>query len=189
MVLAVSSVLTTVRSRYIEVYFLLITHESYGCFPWDHNLAEVLPSNSVYCVLCRVIWYPDISIGMYSIVNRSQFEKLPTIAYSAFGKILQLSVISGAIYHIRVWWRIYALVNSATIGSIKSLLWLHNGHHSVSNHQPYDCLLRRSFRRRSKQTSKLRVTGLCAGNSPEPVNFPHKWSVTQKMFPFDDVIM
>ena len=22
-----------------------------------------------------------------------------------------------------------------------------------------------------------------------PVNFPHKWPVTQKMFPFDDVIM
>ena len=70
-----------------------------------------------------------------------------------------------------------------------SLLWRHNGHNSVSNHQPYDCLLRRLFRRRSKQTSKLRVTGLCAGNSPGPVNFPHKWPVTRKMFPFDDVIM
>ena len=71
----------------------------------------------------------------------------------------------------------------------ETLLWRHNGHNSVSNHQPYDCLLRRLFRRRSKQTSKLRVTGLCAGNSPGPVNFPHKWSVTRKMFPFDDVIM
>ena len=70
-----------------------------------------------------------------------------------------------------------------------SLLWRHNGHNSVSNHQPYDCLLRRLFRRRSKQTSKLRVTGLCVGNSPGPVNFPHKWPVTRKMFPFDDVIM
>ena len=70
-----------------------------------------------------------------------------------------------------------------------SLLWRHNGHNSVSNHQPYDCLLRRLFRRRSKQTSKPRVTGLCAGNSPGPVNFPHKWPVTRKMFPFDDVIM
>ena len=70
-----------------------------------------------------------------------------------------------------------------------ALLWRHNGHNSVSNHQPYDCLLRRLFRRRSKQTSKLRVTGLCAGNSPGPVNFPHKWPVTRKMFPFDDVIM
>ena len=33
------------------------------------------------------------------------------------------------------------------------------------------------------------VTGLCAGNSPWPVNSPHKWPVTRKMFPLDDVIM
>ena len=28
-------------------------------------------------------------------------------------------------------------------------LWRHNGHDSVSNHQPHDCLLNRLFRRRS----------------------------------------
>ena len=70
-----------------------------------------------------------------------------------------------------------------------SLLWRHNEHDSVSNHQPRGCLLDRLFRRRSKKTSKLRVTGLCAGNSPGPVNSPHKGPVTRKMFPFDDVIM
>ena len=47
--------------------------------------------------------------------------------------------------------------------------WRHN---SVSNHQPLDCLLNRLFRRRSKKTSKLRVTGLCAGNSPGTGEFP-----------------
>ena len=41
-----------------------------------------------------------------------------------------------------------------------------------SNHQPHDCLLNRLFRRRSKKTTKLRVTGLCAGNSPVPGEFP-----------------
>ena len=40
-----------------------------------------------------------------------------------------------------------------------------------------------------RKTSKLRITGLCAGNSPGPVNSPHKWPVTREMFPFDDVIM
>ena len=70
-----------------------------------------------------------------------------------------------------------------------SLRWRHNGRDSVSNHQPHDGLLNRLFRRRSKKTSKLRVTGLCAGNSPGPVNSPHKGPVTRKMFPFDDVIM
>ena len=49
---------------------------------------------------------------------------------------------------------------------IYALQWRHNGCDSVSNHQPHDCLLNRLFRRRSKKTSKLRVTGLCAGNSP-----------------------
>ena len=46
-----------------------------------------------------------------------------------------------------------------------------------------------SFRRRSKKKSKLCVTGLCAWNSPWPVNSPHKWAIMRKMFPFDDVIM
>ena len=34
------------------------------------------------------------------------------------------------------------------------------------------CLLNSLFRRRSKKTSKLRVTGLCAGNSPGTGEFP-----------------
>ena len=70
-----------------------------------------------------------------------------------------------------------------------ALQWRHNDHDGVSNHQPRGCLLNRLFGRRSKKTSKLRVTGLCAGNSPGPVNSPHKGPVTRKMFPFDDVIM
>ena len=40
-----------------------------------------------------------------------------------------------------------------------------------------------------RETSKLRATGLCVGNSPGPVNSPPKGPVTRKMFPFDDVIM
>ena len=47
-----------------------------------------------------------------------------------------------------------------------ALGWRHNDHAGVSNHQPHGCLLNRLFRRKSKKTSKLRVTGLCAGNSP-----------------------
>ena len=52
------------------------------------------------------------------------------------------------------------------------LQWRHNGRDSVSNHQPKDCLLNRLFRRRSKKTSRLRVTGLCAGNSAVTGEFP-----------------
>ena len=43
-----------------------------------------------------------------------------------------------------------------------ALQWRHNGHDGISNHQPHDCLLKGLFGRRSKKTSNLRVTGLCA---------------------------
>ena len=53
-----------------------------------------------------------------------------------------------------------------------TLRWRHNRCDSVSNHQHRECLLRRLIRRTSKKTSKLRVTGLCAGNSAETGEFP-----------------
>ena len=47
------------------------------------------------------------------------------------------------------------------------LWWL-----QVLKERPHDCLLNHLFRHRSKKTSKLRVTGLCAGNSPGTGEFP-----------------
>ena len=73
--------------------------------------------------------------------------------------------------------------------SIHSLLWRHNGHDGVSNHQPHNCLLNRLFRRISKKTSKLRVTGFVWGIHRGLVNSRYKWPVTRKMFPFDDIVM
>ena len=54
----------------------------------------------------------------------------------------------------------------------KSLHWRHNGRDTVSNHQPHDCSFNNLFRRSSKKTSQLRVTGLCVGNSPGTGEFP-----------------
>ena len=42
--------------------------------------------------------------------------------------------------------------------------WRHNAFDGVSNHQRLDCLLTPLLRRRSKKTSKPRVTCLCEGN-------------------------
>ena len=53
-----------------------------------------------------------------------------------------------------------------------SLRWRHIEPDGVSNHQPYDCLLKRLFRRRLKEIPKLRVTGLCAENAPVTDEFP-----------------
>ena len=67
------------------------------------------------------------------------------------------------------------------------LQWHHNEYDGVSNHQRHHCVLNRLFRRRSNKIPKLRVTGLCDGNSP--VDSEHKGPVTWKMFPLHDVIM
>ena len=57
-------------------------------------------------------------------------------------------------------------------GLALSLRWRHNEHDCVSIHQRFECLLNRLFRPRSKKTSKIPVTGLCLGNSPETGEFP-----------------
>ena len=64
------------------------------------------------------------------------------------------------------------ITRSEKVSHVIALQWRHNGCNSVSNHQSHHCLLNRLFRRRSKKTSKLRVTGLCAGNSPGTVEVP-----------------
>ena len=76
-----------------------------------------------------------------------------------------------------VYWRIYASLGLniryvVRKGIQHSLRWRHNERDSVSKRQPHDCLLNRLFRRRSKKTSKIRVTGLCEGNSPGTGEFP-----------------
>ena len=104
--------------------------------------------------------------------------------YSAWVLILfkQYLVMMDRVITALIWWE-------PPVHQSHIIQWRHNDHDSVSNHQPHGCLLNRLFRRRSKKTSKLRVTGLCVGNSPGPVNSPHKGPVTQRIFPFDDVIM
>ena len=57
-------------------------------------------------------------------------------------------------------------------GGITPLQWRHYGRDSVSNRQTHHCLLNGLFRCRSKKTSKLRVNGLCEGNSPMTSEFP-----------------
>ena len=96
--------------------------------------------------------------------------KIPTIVWCAYGK--------GCVKIKKP----FDWFSSCGCCISRALQWRHNASDSVSNHQPRDCLFNRLFGGRSKKTSKFRVTGLCADS-------PHKWPVTRKMFPFDDVIM
>ena len=68
-------------------------------------------------------------------------------------------------------WRHFCFSEDRTLITM-ILTWCHNARDSVSNHLPHDCLLNRLFGRRSNKTSKLRATGLCAGNSPGTGEFP-----------------
>ena len=68
---------------------------------------------------------------------------------------------------MELWWFLCYLTEQTI-----ALQWRHNDRDCVSNHQPCECLLKRLFRRRSKKTSKLPVTGLGEGNSPVTGEFP-----------------
>ena len=72
---------------------------------------------------------------------------------------------------------------------LKTLQWRHNERYGVSNHRQPDCLVNRLFTRRSKKTSKRRVTGLCEENSLVTGEFPAQRASNAEMFPFDDVIV
>ena len=90
-------------------------------------------------------------------------------------------------YHGR--WCLGSRLAGCQILHLQPLLWRHNGRDGVSNHQPRECILNRSSRRRSKKTSSSASLAFVRRIHRRPVNSPHKWPVTQKMFPFDDAIM
>ena len=69
-------------------------------------------------------------------------------------------------------YRIYRIFHTLEWHTCRSLNWCHNERDGVSNHQPIDCLVNRLCRRRSKKTSKLCTTSLCARNSPVSGHFP-----------------
>ena len=151
------------------------------------------PQGSVNCKYLQII--PCMNIPSHTNNNQIKYEILYEVKWKIAFEIVGFRILTT--------WQYSHWVNctngnkmiSQTFSELEqqrkiwSLQWRHNDHDSVSNHQPHGCLLKRLFRRRSKKTSKLRVTSLCVVNSPGPVNSPHKGRVTRKMFPFDDVIM
>ena len=83
----------------------------------------------------------------------------------------------------------YGVESSWKILYSNPLLWRHNGHSSVSNHQltiVYTTVYSDADQSKHQSSASLAfVWGIHRG----PVNSPHKWPVTRKMLPFDDVIM
>ena len=131
---------------------------------------ESFVDNYMHCF--RICWY-----------------KLHNLCWFFVRKITMSFVSSVAWRKLNFFRAPWAIMTGFVLPRKNTIRWRHNGHDCVYNHQPHHCLLNHIFGCRSKKTSRRRVTGLCAGTSPGPVNSPHKWPVTRKMFPFDDVIM
>ena len=168
--------------------------------PYDTTpLSNIEPWNNVdpsvtSCDFCRFLSLDRI-IFVKMIHLKSQINHIGTIARRYKHIPLSIQLLIG---HIAcLFWKIKSMnvvnkcsgVWNVSRRPLLTLQWRHNWHDGVSNHPPHDCLLNRLLRCRSKKTPKLRVIGLCEGNSPVAGEFPHKGQVTRKMFPFDDVIM
>ena len=119
-------------------------------------------------LLYVIIWKNGgCKFNWYNLVNR--INTLPALtSVSYYLRLVIVSVISSVYDPVR---GNICLVNHPPSYE-NTLRWRHNECNGVSNHQPRDCLFSRLFRRRSKKTSKLRVTGLCEGNSPVTGEFP-----------------
>ena len=90
-------------------------------------------------------------------------NRIQTFTYERYIKRMYMSIF--CLKEKRYSWS-YSSAKSLEYKICCSLWWRHNEHDGVYNHQPYHCLPNRLFRRRSKKTLNVWVTGLCAGNSP-----------------------
>ena len=147
------------------------------------TISNVFSSMKMFEFRLKYHW----SLGPISIQIQKMAWRRP--GYRPLSETMMVSLSTPICVTRPQWVNMGNLIIAIHMGIHNTLQWRRDDHEGVSNHQPHGCLLNRLFRRRSKKTSKLRVTGLCVGNSPGPVNSPHKGPVTRKMFPFDDVIM
>ena len=70
-----------------------------------------------------------------------------------------------------------------------ALQWRHNERDGVSNHRAHHSLLTVFSGADQRKHQSSASLAFVRGIHWWPVNSPHKWPVTRKMFPFDDVIM
>ena len=150
---------------------LLYTLYSVGCSYL--SLTEILTSGTKVPNYCTryILW--DAVTYLYLRYSRLA-PRSPIIVHVIFcGMQLLISNWDTHVWHQspQLLYTLFAHSrDSTTFGN--ALRWRHNGRDGVSNHRRLGCLLNHLFMRRSKKTSKLRVTGLCEGNSPVTGEFP-----------------
>ena len=148
-----------VRGRYICMYISMQKYIQYSVI--------------FICLYCEILSCVEVCVQECVKVDNNQKDLVTRRCISQKNILLWLFRLH--------WWFIFTFnmtghcrwSSPVTIVYCQSSLkWRHNERYGVSNHRRLDCLLNRLFRRRSKKTSNLRVTGLYGGNSPVTGEFP-----------------
>ena len=116
-----------------------------------------------------VKWNSDVAVFYFKISSIGEKETEPRASYSVWQCNVLVRYFRGTIVENLPHGR---LIPAYPVSFWHTLWWRHNGRDSASSHPPHGCLLNCLFRRRSKKTSKLCVTGLSAWNSPGTGEFP-----------------
>ena len=184
----------TATSHYLNHWGLIFQHPS----QWRHNELHGVSDHQPHdCLLDRLFrlrskktstlratgicdgnsprhrWIPRIRASDAELCCFLWSAPEPTVEQA-----IETLVIWDAIELIITSWRSYDVTATSHYLNHWGLIfqhpsqWRHNELDGVPDHQLHDCLLNRLFMRRSKKTSKIRVTGLGEGNSPVTGEFP-----------------
>ena len=138
-------------------------HYLFGVFDIKTTSAKDCGDHAIVLLSNWVVWL-EFDIKYYQPVNYKRACCQLVIFYFCSGSkvISNLNVTSSVVQFFTVQWR-------------------HNERDGVFKHWCIYCSLNHLFRRRSQKTSKLRVNGLCEGNSPVTGEFPLKGPLTRKL--------
>ena len=113
-------------------------------------------TNPVFCQSVSVQVLPgDIRLEAFPQPKLTKFFD-PLRCYKPIMIFTNLQWVNSLCPSDAIWWHRSGSTLPQVMASclMASLQWRHNGHVSVSNHQPHDCLLSRLFRPRSKENIK-----------------------------------
>ena len=148
--------------------------------------------NFIYSFVCAVITHPWIAVDfrtwMSNFVSLFYLDVMIYPCPNMNGGLAHLTSVSkkrtwspvnvhGNIDGLKKCLKFKSLLSADFLRSVMcwdicTLRWRHNERDGVLNRRRFNCLLNRLFRPKSKKASKLRVTGLCEGNSPVTGEFP-----------------
>ena len=137
------------------------------------------------CLLNRLLWHRSKKTSKLHVTGLCEGEFSGDFPAQRASDVENVSIWwrhHGVFYHKAIIYSSGDLLFVSPLRIPKSLQWRHNERGSVSNHQCLHCLLNCRFRRRSKKTSKLRVTGLCEVNSPVTGEFPAQMASNAESF-------